>query len=95
LCEQLPLPALGSLDEFGREKGLKAGANVIMPNFTPHPYREKYAIYPNKRCITDKPEVCIPCLSLRISSIGRKISTKRGDSLKKGNVKVPDRKFMR
>ncbi len=46
--------ALGSLhgrDE--RPKALAAGANVLMPNFTPAPYRRHYEIYPNKRCISE------------------------------------------
>ena len=46
--------AIGSLhgrDE--RPKALAAGANVLMPNFTPAPYRRYYEIYPNKRCVSE------------------------------------------
>lgn len=75
--------ALGSLDELGREKGLEAGGNVVMPNFTPPPYRENYVIYPNKRCIYDDPSACFSCLRLRIESIGRKVGIGRGDSFKR------------
>ncbi|MCX7798643.1 MAG: [FeFe] hydrogenase H-cluster radical SAM maturase HydE [Melioribacter sp.] len=74
--------ALATIDENGRIKGLKAGANVVMPDFTPSPYREKYEIYANRRCVGDDPRSCRSCLQLQIESIGRKISTSRGDSLK-------------
>jgi biotin synthase len=74
--------ALGTIDPLGRQKGLQAGANVIMPNFTPPPYREKYLIYPNKKCLTDDPSYCVSCLSIMIESLGRKISFSRGDTLK-------------
>ena len=37
---------------------LEAGADVVMPNYTPLKYREHYEIYPNKRCITEDPEHC-------------------------------------
>jgi biotin synthase len=74
--------ALATLDKFGREKGLKAGANVIMPNFTPFPYREDYQIYPDKKCINDNPKACTSCLKILIEGVGRKISNTRGNSLK-------------
>ncbi|MCK9348666.1 MAG: [FeFe] hydrogenase H-cluster radical SAM maturase HydE [Sphaerochaeta sp.] len=41
--------ALGSLQKDYRKDGLLAGANVIMPNFTPQCYKNQYAIYPNKQ----------------------------------------------
>lgn len=74
--------AIATLDEYGREKGLQVGANVIMPNFTPNPYREKYAIYPNKKCVKDNPLQCPDCLENSISSMGRKIAAGKGHSLK-------------
>ncbi|MFH1195914.1 MAG: [FeFe] hydrogenase H-cluster radical SAM maturase HydE [bacterium] len=74
--------AIDSIDIEGREKSLKAGANVIMPNFTPHPYREYYKIYPNKRGSKDDPLLAHKSLQSRIELIGRKISTGKGDSLK-------------
>jgi len=41
--------ALEALDpEGGRERGIAAGANVIMPNLTPARYRENYSLYPGK-----------------------------------------------
>jgi len=42
--------ALDALDPaHGRERGLAAGANVVMPNLTPAPYLADYALYPGKR----------------------------------------------
>lgn len=75
--------ALDSIDIEGREKGLNCGANVVMPDFTPHPYREKYIIYPGKRGISDDPLVSHKAIQSRIEAIGRRISASRGDSMKK------------
>lgn len=74
--------ALGSLIEDGREKGLKVGANVVMPNYTPNPYRQNYKIYEGKICVTDDPLACSGCLRFKIESMGRKISESFGHSLK-------------
>jgi biotin synthase len=74
--------ALATLDEDGRIKGLNAGANIVMPDLTPSPYREQYQIYPDRKCIDENPLNCKGCLQLQIESIGRKISESRGDSLK-------------
>lgn len=75
--------AIGSLEELGREKALLAGADVVMPNYTPNAYREKYEIYPNKRCVTEDPEQCLGCLKLRIKSVGRTVGTSPGHSPKR------------
>jgi biotin synthase len=74
--------ALGTLDDLGREKGLKVGANVIMPNYTPNPFRQNYQIYPDKKCISDDPLACGSCLTLMIKSMGRKVGRSKGHSLK-------------
>jgi biotin synthase len=74
--------ALDTIDSYGREKGLKAGANVVMPDLTPMPYRSKYQIYPDKRGSNDDPIASAESLQKRIEAIGRKISNKRGDSFK-------------
>ncbi len=76
--------ATGSIDEYGREMALKAGANVVMPNHTPLAYRVDYEIYPNKRCINEEPEKCAPCLAARIMSVGRTVAAGKGHSPKKG-----------
>jgi biotin synthase len=74
--------ALATLDKDGRKRGLQVGANVVMPDFTPIPYRENYQIYPNKIGIHDDSIVAKERLENLLQSIGRMISYKRGDSLK-------------
>lgn len=72
--------ALDTIDEQGREKGLLCGANVVMPNFTPNPYRNYYEIYPTQRRATVDPFSSALALRKRVEALGRKISTRRGDS---------------
>ena len=75
--------AIGSLhgrDE--RPKALAAGANVIMPNFTPAPYRRHYEIYPNKRCVSEDARACPACIEQMVVGTGRWVDYSRGDSLK-------------
>lgn len=76
--------AIGSIEEGRdyREDALKAGANVLMPNFTPARYRRQYEIYPHKRCLSEEPGSCLSCLGAMAGSIGRVIDYARGDSLK-------------
>lgn len=62
-----------TVDPMGREKAIMAGANVIMPNMTPNEYREDYLIYPDKACVSDKPEECYSCLDIRMKAIGHQI----------------------
>jgi biotin synthase len=59
--------ALQSVDPLGREKAVKAGANIIMPNITPAKYRGNYRLYNNKPCVDEEPEQCSGCLDARIS----------------------------
>lgn len=66
--------ALGSLGEDFRIEGLKAGANVLMPNFTPAPYRKLYEIYPNKRCISEPTGSCAFCMDSMAKGIGRTVA---------------------
>jgi biotin synthase len=74
-----------------RTDALNAGANVIMPNFTPMPYRQYYEIYPNKRCVTEQPGSCLPCVDKMAKATGRTIDYSRGDSLKQKNkVNAPE-----
>ncbi|MDD5440062.1 MAG: [FeFe] hydrogenase H-cluster radical SAM maturase HydE [Candidatus Omnitrophica bacterium] len=74
--------ALGTIDPNGRQKGLRCGANVIMPNLTPQKYRKLYAIYPDKICINENFSDCRGCVERLIRSLGRTIATGRGNSLK-------------
>ena len=58
--------ALQAIDPVGREKAVKVGANIIMPNITPGKYRNDYALYENKPCVDEEPEECKNCLDVRI-----------------------------
>ena len=71
--------ALGSIDPLGREKGIKAGANVLMPNLSPVDVREKYMLYDGKICTGEEAAQCIECLKRRIEKTGCTIVTDRGD----------------
>jgi len=59
--------ALQAIDPLGREKGIKAGANIIMPNITPGIYRNDYLLYENKPCIDEEPSQCKGCLEARVA----------------------------
>ncbi len=74
--------AIGSIEEDYRVDALRAGANVIMPNFTPLPYRELYEIYPGKKCAKEDWNSYFAGLNSLAGSIGRYIDKGRGDSLK-------------
>lgn len=71
--------ALGSLHAIGREKALKSGANVMMPNISPTENRAKYEIYQNKICITDTSDQCRNCIEARIVGVGHEIDLGVGD----------------
>ena len=71
--------ALGTIHPKGRELGILAGANVVMPNLSPAEVREKYQIYDNKICTGEESAQCLNCLSERVSSIGYQLVSKRGD----------------
>jgi biotin synthase len=62
--------ALQALDPEGREKGLLAGANVIMPNVTDARYRSRYQLYEGKPCLDEDPLACATCLTRRIERVG-------------------------
>lgn len=59
--------ALQAIDKIGREKAIKIGANVIMPNITPGKYRDDYKLYDNKPCTDENAEDCTSCLEVRIA----------------------------
>jgi len=71
--------ALGTLDPMGREKGLMAGANVLMPNLSPVNVRDKYTLYDDKICTGEEAAECIRCLKMRVSKTGYEIVQDRGD----------------
>ncbi|MGA2405994.1 MAG: [FeFe] hydrogenase H-cluster radical SAM maturase HydE [Bacteroidales bacterium] len=59
--------ALQAIDPSGREKAVKIGANILMPNITPGKYRDNYKLYDNKPCTDDSAEDCQSCLEARVS----------------------------
>jgi biotin synthase len=62
--------AMQTIDPQGREKALKVGANIIMPNLTPVKYRENYLLYENKPCLDEEASECQKCLEARIHIAG-------------------------
>ncbi|MGN1014543.1 MAG: [FeFe] hydrogenase H-cluster radical SAM maturase HydE [Butyricicoccus sp.] len=71
--------ALGTIHPQGRELGLKAGANVVMPNLSPVSVRKLYELYENKICTGDEAAQCRGCLERRVSSVGYQIVTDIGN----------------
>ena len=71
--------ALGTIDPCGRELGLKAGANVVMPNLSPIKVRKLYDLYENKICTGEEAAECKFCLENRVRSAGYEIVVSRGD----------------
>ncbi len=65
--------ALQALDPLGREKGLLAGANVVMPNVTDVKYRAQYKLYADKPCRDENAALCRGCLQRRIEAIGETV----------------------
>ncbi len=74
--------AMQTLDKMGREKAIKVGSNVIMPNLTPVKYRENYLLYEDKPCIDEEASECKNCLEARIHIAGDEIGYNEwGDSI--------------
>ncbi|HPU45062.1 MAG: [FeFe] hydrogenase H-cluster radical SAM maturase HydE [Clostridiaceae bacterium] len=71
--------ALGTIHPRGRELGILAGANVVMPNLSPRSVRKKYMLYDNKICTGDEAAECRYCLERRLESIGCRVAVSRGD----------------
>ena len=72
--------ALGTISPVGRERGLMAGANVVMPNLSPKDVRKLYALYDNKICTGDEAAECRYCMEGRIRSFGFVPNMGRGDA---------------
>lgn len=75
--------ALATISEDGRKRGLKAGANVVMPNLSPVSKRQLYSIYENKKHTGTESARCIDELRIQISNTGYRMVTDIG------NVKRP------
>lgn len=71
--------ALGTIHPKGRELGLKAGANVVMPNLSPVNVRKLYELYENKICTGEEAAQCRGCLEQRVENAGYKIVTDIGN----------------
>lgn len=71
--------ALGTIDPRGREKGILAGANVVMPNLSPVAVRKDYSLYDNKICTGEEAAECAGCLGRRLASIDYELVFTRGD----------------
>lgn len=73
--------ALGTIATNGRELGILAGANVVMPNLSPTMVRKKYSLYNNKIHTGMEVAECVEDLKTRMQSIGYEVVVSRGDSL--------------
>ena len=71
--------ALGTIAENGRERGLKTGCNVIMPNLSPAAVRRKYSLYDNKIYSGSEAAECCGEMRDLIARAGYEVSTERGD----------------
>lgn len=74
--------ALGTVDPMGRERGLLAGANVVMPNLSPGDVRDKYLLYDNKICTGDEAAECVRCMEARVARVGYEVVRDRGDHIR-------------
>ena len=73
--------ALQALEHDGRERGIRFGANVTMPNITPRAVRKNYQLYDNKPCTDEDTADCRSCLENRVVSAGREVGWNEwGDS---------------
>lgn len=72
--------ALGTLSENGREMGVLAGANVVMPNLSPLSVRKKYMLYDNKIATGQESAQCVEELRKRMKAIGYTVVSERGDA---------------
>lgn len=71
--------ALGTIHPQGREMGIRAGANVVMPNLSPASVRKKYALYDNKATDGSESAQCKQALEERMAEIGYEVVVHRGD----------------
>ncbi len=71
--------ALATLCEGGRERGILAGANVVMPNVTPANQRNNYTLYDNKAAFGSESAEGLQLLREQLNKIDREINFERGD----------------
>lgn len=90
------LPAttsLGTIHPLGREQGIKAGANVVMPNLSPTSVRKKYALYDGKICTGDEAAECRNCIERRINNAGFEVEVTRGDNIEWKENAIKENKY--
>ncbi|MBQ1251422.1 MAG: [Firmicutes bacterium] len=80
--------ALATAEEDGRERGILAGANVVMPNLSPADVRTKYMLYDNKRSFGSEAAECLDQLRASMAKIGYEVVTDRGDYIKETDGKT-------
>ncbi len=73
--------ALGTIAPDGRERGVLAGANVVMPNLSPVSVRKKYLLYNDKLCSGEETAEHIKELGERFKKIDCVLDFSRGDSM--------------
>lgn len=71
--------ALGTIEDGGRERGVLAGCNVVMPNLSPLSVRKKYMLYDNKLSTGEEAAEARAALERRMEKIGYRVVTERGD----------------
>ena len=71
--------ALGTINPKGREAGLMAGANVVMPNLSPVENRKLYEIYENKLYTNEEAAESVEMLKKQVLDIGYEIVTDIGN----------------
>ncbi|MGE5499202.1 MAG: [FeFe] hydrogenase H-cluster radical SAM maturase HydE, partial [Syntrophothermus sp.] len=94
ILKSTPIPAttaIATVDPLGREKALRVGANVVMPDFTPRQFRDKYCVYPNKRLLVDDPINSGSYIEHIMSTLGRRIASYNSDL--KDSSRPPQMKF--
>ena len=80
--------ALSTIDGKGREKGILSGANVIMPNLSPHGVRKKYELYNHKSYDYDESAQYLKVIKKHMFDIGYEVVEDIGDCKKEGNIYV-------
>jgi biotin synthase len=81
--------ALSTLRQDGRQLALSCGGNVIMPNITPAKYRALYEIYPDSASLKDPEDGGIREIAGMLKTIGREVSTTKGDTLPRERRSIP------
>ena len=72
--------ALGTIKPGGREMGIRAGANVVMPNLSPKRHRQKYLLYNDKIATGVESAEGLNALKEQMKAIGYEVVESRGDA---------------